>query len=51
MKKCLYKVGYQASLVVQQLRVCFAMQGTLAWSLVQEDPTCYRATKPMCHNY
>ena len=20
-------------------------------SLVQEDPTCHRATKPMCHNY
>ena len=45
------KVGYQASLVVQQLRICLAMQGTLAWSLIREDPTCHRATKPMCHDY
>ena len=26
------------------------MQGTLDQSLVQEDPTCWRATKPMHHN-
>ena len=27
------------------------MQGTQAPSLVQEDPTCCRATKPVLHNY
>ena len=27
------------------------MQGTRVWSLVQEDPTCLRATKPVRHNY
>ena len=27
------------------------MQGTWIWSLVQEDPTCLKATKPRSHNY
>ena len=27
------------------------MQGTQVQSLVQEDPTCCRATKPTCHSY
>ena len=27
------------------------MQGTPVWPLVQEDPTCREATKPMHHNY
>ena len=27
------------------------MQGTWVRSLVQEDPTCHRATKPVHHNY
>ena len=27
------------------------MQGTQVQSLVQEDPTCHGATKPVCHNY
>ena len=31
---------FGASLVVQRLRVCLAMQGTPVLSLVQEDPTC-----------
>ena len=39
------------SLVVQWLRICLPMQGTWVRSLVQEDPTCRRAAKPMCHNY
>ena len=39
------------SLVIQWLRICFAVQGTLVWSLVQEDPTGLRATKPMGHSY
>ena len=34
------------SLVVQWLRIHFAMQGTPVWSLVGEDPTCHGATKP-----
>ena len=27
------------------------MQGTRVRALVQEDPTCRGATKPVCHNY
>ena len=27
------------------------MQGTRVRALVQEDPTCCGATKPVCHNY
>ena len=27
------------------------MRGTQVWSLVQEDPTCCGATKPVCRNY
>ena len=30
---------------------CQSMQETRVWSLIWEDPTCQRATKPMCHNY
>ena len=39
------------SLVVQWLRICLPMQGTRVRALVQEDPTCRGATKPMRHNY
>ena len=40
------------SLVVQWLRVvCFPVQGTQVQSLVREDSTCHRATKPVSHNY
>ena len=39
------------SLVSQWLRICLPMQGTRVRSLVQEDPTCHGATKPVCHNY
>ena len=45
------KSRIRASLVVQWPRICLPMQGTQVQSLVQEDPTCCRATKPMCHNY
>ena len=38
-------------LVVQWLRIHLPMQGTWVQSLVWEDPTCLRATKPLCHNY
>ena len=39
------------SLVVQWLRICLPKQGTWVRSLVQEDSTCHRATKPLCHDY
>ncbi|XP_049559490.1 modulator of macroautophagy TMEM150B isoform X2 [Orcinus orca] len=39
-----------ASLVAQWLRICLPMQGTQVQALVQEDPTCSGATKPMRHN-
>ena len=44
-------VQIQASLVVQRLRIGLPMQGTQVQSLIQEDPTCHKATKPMHHNY
>ena len=37
-------------MVVQWLGIRFAMQGTLVPSLVQEDPTCHRATEPVHHS-
>ena len=40
-----------ASLMVQWLRICLAMQGTWVQSLVQEDPTCQGATQTRHHNY
>ena len=39
------------SLVVQWLRVRLPVQGTQVQSLVREDSTCHRATKPVSHNY
>ena len=39
------------SLVVRWLRILLPMQGTQVRSLIREDPTCCRATKPMPHNY
>ena len=41
----------RASLVAQWLRICLPVQGTRVWALVWEDPTCHRATGPVCHNY
>ena len=46
-----FKPTEGTSLVVQWLRIHLPMQGTRVQSLVQEDPTCRRATKPMRHNY
>ena len=40
-----------ASLVSQWLRIHLPMQGTRVRALVQEDPTCRGATKPVSHNY
>ena len=42
---------FRPSPVVQWLRICLAAQETLVWSLVWEDPTCHRATKPRRHKY
>ena len=39
------------SLVVQCLRIHLPIWETWVQSLVQENSTCHRATKPMCHNY
>ena len=39
------------SLVAQWLRIRLPMQGTRVRALIQEDPTCRGATKPVCHNY
>ena len=39
------------SLVVQWLRIYLPTQETELQSLVQEEPTCHKATKPASHNY
>ena len=44
-------VSRGTSLVAQWLRIRLPMQGTRVWALVQEDPTCRGASKPVCHNY
>ena len=41
----------RTSLVVQWLRICLPMQGTLVRALLREYPTCHGATKPVCHSY
>ena len=48
---CSEKAVRGNSLVVQWLRIHLPMQGTQVRSLVQEDPTCRGATKPVHHNY
>ena len=45
------KIKFWTSLVVQWLRMCLPMQGTQVPSLVQEDSTCHKATKPVGQNY
>ena len=41
----------ETSLVVQWLRIRLPRQGTRVRALVREDPTRFRATKPVHHNY
>ena len=41
----------KTSLVVQWLRIYLPMHGTQVQSLVWDDSTCSRATRPMSHNY
>ena len=43
--------GRGTSLVGQWMRIYMPMLGTGVRSLVQEDPTCFRATKLVCYNY
>ena len=50
-KSIILKHRRRASLVGQWLRVCLPMHGTWVHALVQKDPTCSRATKPVCYNY
>ena len=45
------KKNQGASLVVQWLSICLAMQGTLVQSLVREHSTCHGSMKPRYHNY
>ena len=45
------EMGMGTSLMVQWLRIRLPMQGTRVQALVQEDPTCCGATKPVRHNY
>ena len=39
-----------ASLVAQWQRIQLPMQETSVQSLIQEEPTCHEATKPVYHN-
>ena len=39
------------SLVAQQLGIHLPVKGTGVRTLIQEDPTCHGATKPMHHSY
>jgi len=41
----------RTSLVVQWIGIYLPMQWTQVCYLVQKDPTCRGATKPMSHNY
>ena len=45
------KTHFGASLVAQWLRIRLPVQGTRVRALVQEDPACRGATKPVRHNY
>ena len=55
--KSLWRSGQQeiikprASVVAQWERICRPMPETPDHPLVQEDPTCHGATKPIGHNY
>ena len=46
-----FKIIIETSLVVQWLSIFLPMQGTWAWSLVQEDSPCHGTIKPEHHNY
>ena len=48
---CFRKRRLGTSLVAPWVRIRLPMQETRVRALVQEDPTCCGATKPMRHNY
>ena len=48
---CCSKIKIRTSLVVQWLRIRLPMQGTWVRALVQEDPTCCGAAKPVHYSY
>ena len=48
-KHMFWKEG-RISLTAQWLRIRLSVQGTRIRSLVQEDPTCCGATRPVCHD-
>ena len=48
---CIRNIPSGTCLVAQWLRIRLPMQGTRVQPLVQEDPTCRGATKPVGHNY
>ena len=41
----------RASLVAQWLKIHLPVLETRVQLLIEEDPTCYRAIKPVHHNY
>ena len=45
------KDGKRTFLVVPWLGICLPGQGTWVWFPVQEDSTCYGATKSVCHDH
>ena len=40
--------NHSTALLAQWIRTHLSMQGTQVGSLMREDPTCHRATKPVC---
>ena len=50
-EKKIEKWHCRASMAAQWLRIHLSVQGTQVQALVREDPTCRRATKPVCHKY
>ena len=51
LKHMILKIGTGTSLVFQWLRIHLPMQGTQVQSLIQKDPTCLGATKPVHRDY
>ena len=51
MNDFLIKSQIRASLVAQWVRIHMPMKGTWVQSLIWEDSTSCRATKPVHHNY
>ena len=51
MLSSIFKVLSATSLVVEWIRIHLLVQGKGVQYLVWEDNTCFRATKPIHHNY